>query len=578
MQFDQYFRFMHSRISVLFLLTILIFQPVFSQELVYDSGGNLTPELSVYNVSFYELNLKINPADSTISGYVDVHFDVVHPSNRIALALDPRLTISSVERTKSDSTASSLSVSRSDTSQTFFVNYPETLQPGWSEQLRIAYEGKPRVAPNPPWDGGLVWDTTSTGEPWVAVTVQSDGAWIWWPNKDHPSDKADSVGINLTMPDDLVVASNGRLRSEIDHEDGWKTWNWFVSTPINNYNVTVNAAPYEIIEETYTSTSGDEFPIKFWVLPENLEEGRKLFPQFSDQIQFLEELLGPYPFRADKYGVAHSPHLGMEHQTLIAYGAGFKNGRLSNGIAPFDDLHQHELAHEWWGNLVTAWNWRDFWIHEGIGTYMQPLYAEHLGGKEVYNELMEYMRLRMAADPTMEVAPRESMSTLEITHGTRGGDIYFKGAWFLHTLRYVIGDDAFFTLLRRFAYPTEEMEYITDGRQVRFATTDDFLYLAEDISGQDLDWLFEVYLRQPKLPVLHARRQGLLVTLRWEVPEDLEFPMPIEVRIDGEVITMSPENNRIAFEVGEMVEVEADPNNWILKEFDLGGTESDSEQ
>lgn len=566
---------MNLKTLIFFFFFLALIQHTYSQELVYDSGGDLTPELSAYNVHFYELDLKLNPADSSISGSVDIHFDVVHPSNRIALALDPRLDISSVERIESDSTTSSLSISRDDTNQTFFVDYPATLQPGWSEQLRISYEGKPRIAPNPPWDGGMVWDTTSTGEPWVAVTVQSDGAWIWWPNKDHPSDKADSVAINLTMPDDLVVASNGRLRSEIDHTDGWKTWNWFVSTPINNYNITVNAAPYEIIEETYTSTSGDEFPIKFWVLPEKLEEGRKLFPQFSDQLRFLEELLGPYPFRADKYGVAHSPHLGMEHQTLIAYGAGFRNGQLSNGIAQFDDLHQHELAHEWWGNLVTAWNWRDFWIHEGIGTYMQPLYSEHLGGEEAYKRSMEYLRMRMATDPKMEVAPRRSMSTLEITQGTRGGDIYFKGAWFLHTLRYVIGDDAFFTLLRRFAYPTEEMESVTDGRQVRFATTDDFLYLAEEISGQDLNWLFEVYLRQPKLPVLHAGRNGMLVTLRWEVPEDLEFPMPIEVKIDGEVITMSPENNRIAFEVAETVEVEADPDNWILKEFDLGRAESE---
>lgn len=569
---------MISRISLFFLLICLSIQPVYSQQVMYDSGGDLTPELAAYNVNFYDLNLKINPEDSTISGFVDIHFDVVQPTNEIAGALDPRLAISSVERIKPDSSKASLKITRSDESRTFYVNYPVTLQPGESEKLRITYGGKPRAAPNPPWDGGMVWDTTSTGEPWVAVTVQSDGAWIWWPNKDHPSDKADSVAVNLTMPDDLVVASNGHLRGETRSEDGWKTWNWFVSTPINNYNVTVNAAPYEIIEETYTSTSGDKFPVKFWVLPENLEEGKELFPQFIDQLRFLEEILGPYPFRADKYGVAHSPHLGMEHQTLIAYGAGFQNGALSSGQAQFDDLHQHELAHEWWGNLVSAWNWRDFWIHEGIGTYMQPLYSEHLGGKEAYQQSMEFLRFQIANDPEMAVAPRESMSTYEITQGTRGGDVYFKGAWFLHTLRYVVGDDTFFTILRRFAYPTEKMESVTDGSHVRFATTDDLLYLAEDISGQDLDWLFEVYLRQPKLPVLNASRNGNLVTLRWDVPEGLDFPMPIEVKIDGEVVTLSPDNKRISFEAGQTAEVEADPDNKILKAFNLVGAEMDSEQ
>lgn len=565
------------RSSIFSLFLFLVFKPGYSQEVIYDSGGDLTPELSATNVTFYDLNLKVNPSDSTITGFVDIYFDVVHPSNRIALSLDPRLAISSVEKIQNDSTQLSLNITREETSSTFFVNYQATLQPGGSEQLRISYEGKPRVAPRPPWDGGMVWDTTSAGEPWIGVAVQSDGAWIWWPNKDHPSDKADSVAINLTMPDDLIVASNGRLRGETDHEDGWKTWHWFVSTPINNYNVTLNAGPYEIIEETYTSVSGEEMPVKFWVLPENLEEGRELFPQFIDQLRFLEEILGPYPFRADKYGVAHAPYLGMEHQTLIAYGAGFEDGALSAGQAEFDDLHQHELAHEWWGNLVTAWNWRDFWLHEGIGTYMQPLYSEHLGGKEAYQRSMEYLRSRMAEDPQMAVAPRRSMSTLEITQGTRGGDIYFKGAWFLHTLRYVIGDDAFFKVLRRFAYPTEELESVTDGRQVRFATTDDLLHLAEDISRQELGWLFEVYLRQPKLPILHASRRGQLVTLRWVVPDGLDFPMPIEVKIAGEVYTMSPENKRIAFEVGETVEVEVDPDNKILKEFDLAESETETE-
>jgi aminopeptidase N len=184
----------------------------------------------------------------------------------------------------------------------------------------------------------------------------------------------------------------------------------------------------------------------------------------------------------------------------------------------------------------------------------------------------------MANDPQMAVAPRESMSTYEITQGTRGGDVYFKGAWFLHTLRYVVGDEAFFSILRRFAYPTEEMESVTDGSQVRFATTDDLLHLAEDISGQELDWLFEVYLRQLKLPVLNASRNGNMVTLRWEVPEGLDFPMPIEVKIDGEVVTLSPDNNRISFEVGQTVEVEADPDEKILKEFNLVGAGSDSEE
>jgi aminopeptidase N len=555
------------RLFILFFL--MLPAALAAQELVYESGGKLTPELASFDVTYYNLDVEINPADSTLSGFVDVYFTVVQPTNQIALALDPRLTISSVHKLNNPDIP--VPITRTETDRTFYVHFPQTLQPGTKESLRIEYGGKPKIAENPPWDGGVVWVTTPSGEPWVAVANQTIGAWVWWPNKDHVSDKADSVSVNFTMPEELTVASNGRLRGTTNLEGGTKTWHWFVSVPINNYNISFNAAPYETISEPYTSTNGDEFDITFWVLPEFMKEGEELFPQFAEQIRFLEEILGPYPFRTDKYGVAHTPYLGMEHQSIIAYGAGFENGALFGETADFDDLHQHELAHEWWGNLVTVWDWRDFWLHEGFGTYMQPLYAEYLGGKEAYHEMMDLLRTRISEEDAMAVAPRESMSTVEITQGSRGGNIYYKGAWFLHTLRYVIGDDHFFTILRRFAYPTEEMESVTNGDQVRFATTDDFLHLSEEISRMDLDWLFNVYLRKAELPVLHASRRGGLVVLEWRTQNNLPFPMPIEVRVDGQVMTLVPENNRISFELPNQIEVEADPDNWILKKFELAG-------
>lgn len=550
-------------VSLITLFTLTLIQVSIAQEsVVYESGGDLPAEKSAYDVHFYDLNLKVDPADSTVSGTVEVHFRVVHPTNVIALDLDPKLKITSVNRMLANENVG-LRFTRSESDKTFYVYFPETLQPGYKSAVEIEYGGRPLTAKNPPWDGGMVWDKTPSGEPWIGVACQSIGAWVWWPNKDHPTDKADSVAINLTMPDDLVVASNGRDRGVSEPETGWKTWHWFVSTPINNYNITLNAAPYVTISESYTSTGGDEMEITFWVLPEFKDQGDWLFPQFSKQIRFLEEMIGPYPFRADKYGVAHAPYLGMEHQTIIAYGATFENDNMFGQNAGFDDLHQHELAHEWWGNLVTAWDWRDFWIHEGIGTYMQPLYAEHLGGTEPYREMMELLRSRISSD--REVAPRRSMSSLEITGGGRGGDVYYKGAWFMHTLRYVIGDEHFFEVLRRFAYPTEEMERETGGEQVRFATTDDLLHLAERISGMDLEWLFEIYLRQPELPKLHMNRTGVQVIMQWDTPKGYDFPMPTEVKINGDIITLVPENNRISFEVPETAIVEADPNHWILR-------------
>jgi aminopeptidase N len=554
------------RTVILTLFFSFVFLNLFAQDrqLVYESGGELPPEKSSYDVRFYDLNLKLDPADSTVSGSVGIHFDIIHPTNIVALDLDPRLEIEAVNWI-GDETERLVRLERFENSKTFNIYFPETLQPGSSTSLEVVYSGKPLVGENPPWDGGMVWDRTPSGEPWVGVAVQSIGAWTWWPNKDHPTDKADSVAINFMMPDNLVVASNGRSRGVTDHGDGWKTSHWFVSNPINNYNVTVNAAPYETISETYTSITGEEMDITFWILPEFREQGEKLFPQFAEQIRFLEEIAGPYPFRADKYGVAHAPYLGMEHHTIIAYGANFENDNLFGQNAGFDDLHQHELAHEWWGNLVSVWDWRDFWLHEGIGTYMQPLYAEYLNGEESYRKMMEFLRTRISSDRA--VAPRESMTSQDIREGQRGGDVYYKGAWFMHTLRYVVGDDNFFQILRRFAYPTEEMESVTTGEQVRYATTDDLLYLAQDISAMELDWLFEVYLRQAELPGLNVTRAGHRVVIEWNVPRNMNFPMPVEVRINNELTTLMPENNRISFEIPESASLEVDPNHWILKKL-----------
>ena len=549
-------------LSISTLLIFLFSVNLSARQLVYESGGVLIQEQASYDVTFYELDLKINPADSTIGGTVFIHADIIHATNEIVVDLDPRLPISSVYRSV-DGNHKALKFSQREGTKRVHIWFDTTLQPEEKFTIGIDYGGKPLVAPNPPWNGGFVWSRTPSGEPWVGVACQTIGAWVWWPNKDHPTDKADSVSIKLTMPDDLIVASNGHFRGSEQVSDGWKKWHWFVSTPINNYNVTVNAAPYEVISETYTSTAGDEMEITFWLLPEFLEQGKTLFPQFGQQLRFFEEMLGPYPFRADKYGVAHAPYLGMEHQTIIAYGASFQNDNLFGRNAGFDDLHQHELAHEWWGNAVTAWDWRDFWIHEGFGTYMQPLYAEHLKGKEAYHDMMSLLRQRIRGG--LEIAPRNNLSTVEVYGTGRGGDIYYKGAWFLHTLRYYIGDDKFFESLRRFVYPDPEMESVTDGSQLRFATTDDYLNLVNTIAGEDLGWMFEVYLRNPGIPQLNVTRNGNFVRITWETHNDAHFPMPLDLRIGDQTMNIIPENGAISFELSDGVDFEIDPDNWVLK-------------
>jgi aminopeptidase N len=282
-------------------------------------------------------------------------------------------------------------------------------------------------------------------------------------------------------------------------------------------------------------------------------------------LAFYEEYLGPYPFRADKYGVAETPHLGMEHQTIIAYGNDFTLNEHG-----FDWLHHHELGHEWWGNLVTALDWRDFWLHEGFCSYMQALYAGDLSGPDAYHAAMAPSRPRIRN--VKPLAPRESktegeMYLLPPDYVESDGDIYNKGKWVLHTLRYLIGDEAFLRSLRRMAYPSPEMEALTDGRQTRFATTDDFRLIAEEESGRDLDWFFEVYARQPVLPKLIVDRVGNELTIRWDTPNELPFPMPVDVEVDGTTTRIEMTSGRANLSLSEVSAAPSiDPLNWILKE------------
>jgi aminopeptidase N len=536
---------------------------------IYDSGGVVPPEQAAYDVTYYELDLRIDPERRRIAGTATTVGRALESLSHVVLDLDTLLTVREVTAALDGDPDASAPLGWERRTGRLWIDPGEGLAPGAEFAVRVAYEGAPRVAPRAPWDGGFVWAKTEAGDPWIATANQGQGPDLWWPVKDQVSDKPDSMTIRIRVPEPLVVATNGRLREVETHDDGTRTYHWFVSTPISAYNVALNIAPYVTIETEFTSVAGESFPVMFFVLPEDEERGRALFPEIVEHLEFYEDVLGPYPFRADKYGVAQTPHLGMEHQTIIAYGAGFDNGSMTGGRDwGFDALHHHELAHEWWGNLVTNADWKDMWLHEGFGTYMQALYAERLGGEELYHEYMDSMRrgIRNRAP----VAPRESQTSGEIYFNS-GGDIYGKGAWVLHTLRGLIGDNPLFAALRRMAYPDSASRQATDGEQVRFATTDDFLRIAEEESGRELDWFFEVYLRQPALPELVAKREGGaagadVVRISWNVPGGLPFPMPVEIEIDGEVRRVEvPVDGAAEIEAPAGAEVALDPRGWTLR-------------
>ncbi|HEV8592390.1 MAG TPA: M1 family aminopeptidase, partial [Pyrinomonadaceae bacterium] len=323
-----------------------------------------------------------------------------------------------------------------------------------------------------------------------------------------------------------------------------------------------DAAPYKLIEDKYKSVSGDTLPINFYILPEDFEKGAGLIEQQKKYLAFYEKYLGPYPFRSQKVGIVETPHLGMEHSTHIAYGNQFKYNEDGT-----DWLLLHEFGHEWWANLVTASDWRDFWIHEGFQSYMDTLYQEELHGQDAY---LKAMAGRAKNFRNMQpIAPREPKIAYQVymaepDYLKSDGDIYGKGAYILHTLRYLIGDDAFFRALHRMAYPTKEMEKFTDGRQERLVNTDDFLTIAEQESKMKLDWFFELYLRQPKLPKLVNEVSGNILNLHWETPNNMPFPMPVNVEIDGRTQRVEMKDGKGSVNFSGTTPV-IDPKGLVLK-------------
>jgi aminopeptidase N len=525
----------------------------------YDSGGPLDAERAAYDVGWYGLDVRVDPADSTIRGRVEFRTTVLRTTDAVAFDLDTLLTIQTVQVLDGDPVPVEVRRCGGRVS----VSLPRTWDVGEALTFTVAYGGRPRVAPRAPWDGGIVWARTTSGAPWIASANQMIGGDVWWPMKDHVSDEPDSMRITVRVPQGLVAAMNGRLIRIDTLDDGWRAWHWAVSTPINAYAVALNIAPYVTLDTTIASVAGDSIPVVFYVLPEDVERGRALFPEILAHLAWFERRFGPYPFRADKYGVAQTPHLGMEHQSIIAYGANFDNRSMTAGVDwGFDALHHHELSHEWDGNLSTNADWKDMWLHEGTGTYTQVLWLEDTQGVE---RAREYLRsFRRWIRGRKAVAPRETTSAQDIY---TDNDIYFKGAGVLHALRWLIGDDAFLTAMRRLAYPTPELEHTADGSAAHFTSTEEFRALAESLSGQDLSWFFDVYVHGVALPELSVVRENDEMTLEWTVARGGEFPLPVGISVDGVFRRVEMPGGAATVTLSPGAEVTIDPDGWLLMDL-----------
>ncbi len=396
----------------------------FNAALAQYSGGTLLPQQAAFDVNFYDLNINIHPDTKLIDGSVLCRAKFLEAADTLVLDLVNYFTVDSVIISKNTSQFSAASFSHIN-------GLIKTVIPGGSVSgdmvsARVYYHQNGIIPNNL---SAIKWDVTPSGYPWVDTYCEVSGSDWWWPCKEHPSDEADSVSLSFTVPNILNCASNGKFKSTVDNNNGTSTYNWFVSTPINNYCIAFYAAPYSVITDDYMSVSGDTIPFFFWVIFESLNEALQHMDVFKNEFNFLESINGPFPFASEKHGFAQSNYYGMEHQTVIAYGHKFQVDEWN-----MDYYHFHELAHEWWGNLVTAKNWNDVWIHEGIATYTEALYVEHLAGSDRYLEYM--LNMYPSNNHEYALAPREEQNALAIYTN----DPYNRGAWVMHTLRWYLGD------------------------------------------------------------------------------------------------------------------------------------------
>jgi aminopeptidase N len=492
---------------------------------------------------------------------------ILSETQELLLDLDSHLTVHTVESLVADRTVPS-SFRHQDGE--LWVTFEEALHEGESLKTRVKYGGEPLVARRPPWVGGFVWAKDREGAPWIGVACQIDGADLWWPSKDHPSDEPERMDIRITVPEPLVAVSNGRLLSKESNSDGTQTFHWQTLSSISNYAVTVNIGRYRRINGSYRSVAGRSIPISLWVLREHYQDGIQLFPQIPQHLRFLENTLGPYPFRHEKYGVAEAPFLGMEHQTIVAYGGGFRNNR--NG---FDSLHLHELAHEWWGNQLTVSDWKDYWLHEGFASYLEALYAESLEGPDgLHNYMKRYRRLLRNESPVGPGETRNSVDKYFIAPDftQTDGDVYYKAAWILHTLRHLLGDQVFFRAVREFINP-EGTDFKAESCHCRLVSGDEFQTFVARLYGSSLDWFFENYLRHPELPTLQTKRTPEGLELRWETVGNVDFPMPVTVKVAGTPVQADFQGNRAFVPAPADAKIVIDPEDWILRSTpeELGG-------
>ncbi len=480
--------------------------------------GSLRPERTDYDVLKYDLWVEVQIADRYISGYNEIVFQVLHKMPVMQLDLFQNMHIDSILFR-----GQQLKYRREYNA--VFISFPQALDSGETDSLRFYYSGHPKIAKNPPWDGGFIFTQDENGKPWVSVAVQGTGASLWYPCKDTQSDEPEEAEIHVTTPAGLMNVSNGRLTGKKEKPRERVTWSWKVVNPINSYNLVLNIGDYVHFSDHFR-----ELDLNYYVLPYHLEEAKKEFQEVKAMLRCFTDKFGDYPFKEDGYKLIETPYLGMEHQSAIGYGNAYQKGYLGKDLSQtgvglkWDFIIVHESAHEWFGNSITAADLADMWIHEAFASYAEAVYVECRWGKKAALTYLRGLRKTRIANKAPIIGDYG-------VNDQGSGDMYYKGANMLQTLRAVVDDDQkWWRILKKFALTFKHR--ITNTAEVVH-------YFSKHIDNMDVEAFFDQYLRYSHIPVLQMKSYHGHVVYRWEA-RSVGFNMPIEVQIAGQKMRLHP--------------------------------------
>ena len=498
--------------------------------------GNLNENRSSYRVSFYDINIDFDIENKSLNGFVTVKAESVKDLNKLQIDLAENLSIKKISHKNKN-----LSFSRQY--DAVLIDFDSIIKRGNIFEFTIFYEGTPQRADNPPWAGGFTWSKDKDNRDWIAVSCEGEGARIWWPNKDHITAEGDSVRMVYPVPSDMFAVGNGKLKN-IKKLGEKTTYEWFVSNPINNYNISVQIGNYVAVQDTFIK-DGTIHEMNHYVLDYNKELAFNYFQQSKEIIRFYEKYFGDYQWYEDGYKLVEVPYLGMEHQSAVTYGNGFSihNGVRSKSWPMYgviDPLIIHETGHEWFGNSVTASDPTHIWIHEGLQVYSESIYFEDkFKSYEVGVHYLNTIKNRITNE--IPIVGNENEN-----HWALHGDTYMKGAWVMHTLRSTINNDKiWFEILKEFMVENAK----------GFANTKDFFNKVNEKTKEDFWYFAEQYFYTPNQPTIEYYQTDNTFNFRW-INVNSNFSMPIDLLVNGEEIRVYPSRDFQSIGVSKYAQVE----------------------